>query len=48
MRYQRKHMVNTWTIETKEDFEKALPHIDLVTFQHLDVDFIKDNMSKKY
>lgn len=46
-RYQRNHAVNTWTIETKEQFEKALPYVDMVTFQHLNVEEVQSELSKK-
>lgn len=34
--YHKKHFVNVWTIETKEQLEKVLPYVDTVTYQFLD------------
>ena len=39
--YCKKHFSNVWTIESKEMFEKFMPLTDCITFQHIDIEFIK-------
>lgn len=34
-KYQKKHLVNVWTIETEEQLNASLPYCDTVTFQKL-------------
>ena len=48
-RYQRKHLVNVWTIETQDQLSFSLPHTDTVTFQKLSVDEVREALhnSKK-
>lgn len=46
-RYVKNHFVNAWTIQSKEDLEKVLPYVDTVTFQHLDVEYIKNMLRNK-
>ena len=44
-RYQKKHFVNVWTIENEEAL-KAVDHkVDTITFQHLDLDKIKNALN---
>ena len=46
-RYQKRHLVNCWTIESKEQFEKDYPYCDTVTFQYVDPEYIQKRLSKK-
>lgn len=46
-RYQKKHLINVWTIETKEQFEASLSYCDTVTFQKMDYNPIVESLSKK-
>lgn len=46
-RYQKTHMVNIWTIESKEVLEASLPFCDQVTFQHLDPEYVKETLKDK-
>lgn len=45
--YQKKHVVNCWTIETIEQFEEVLPHCDTVTFQSFDCETVKEKLSER-
>ncbi len=47
IRYQKKHYVNVWTMESKEDFLRYKDRLDTVTFQHIDPEFIKEELSKR-
>ncbi len=40
-RYQKKHLVNVWTIETEEQLKQVTPYCDTVTFQYLAPDTVK-------
>lgn len=46
-KYTKKHLVNVWTIQSKEDFEKVYPYVDTVTFQHFDCEYIKNRLKEK-
>ncbi|MEG1565770.1 MAG: glycerophosphodiester phosphodiesterase family protein [Bacilli bacterium] len=46
-KYQKKHFVNCWTVESKEVLEKVLPFTDTVTFQHLEEGYIKNKLNIK-
>ena len=48
MRYQRRHFVNCWTIETAEDLKGVINKSDTVTFQHINPKVVKDAFEKKY
>lgn len=45
-RYRKSHPVNTWTIQTPEQFQAVLPYVDTVTFQHLDPTLIHEGLAK--
>ncbi len=45
-RYSKRHFVNAWTIEKKEQIEEVLPYVDTVTFQYLDPQEVKDILRK--
>ena len=45
-KYHKKHIVNTWTVETPEDMAANLPFADAQTFQHIDPAFVKDFFTK--
>ena len=47
-RYQRKHFVNVWTIETEELTNKVIPYCDTITFQKVSHDFVRDALREKY
>lgn len=46
-RYHKKHYINAWTIESKEDLEKVKDLCDVVTFQNIDPEFVKEYLTKK-
>ena len=46
VRYSRRHFVNVWTIESKEQLEKLLPYVDTATYQHVDPEEIKKLLTK--
>ena len=41
-RYQKRHFVNVWTIQTPEQLEKVKDFADTVTFQFLEPDKVKE------
>lgn len=41
-RYQKRHFVNAWTIQTPEQLEKVKDFADTVTFQFLEPDKVKE------
>ncbi len=46
-RYHKKHYINAWTIESKEELDKIKDLCDVVTFQYIEPEFVKDTMKKK-
>ena len=44
-RYCKKHFSNVWTIENKEKFDEFVPLSECITFQHIDVDYIKNKLN---
>lgn len=42
-KYYKKHVVNVWTIQSKEQLEKVKPFVDTVTFDTLDPKLIKES-----
>ena len=44
-RYQKKHFVNVWTIENEEALKVVDHKVDTITFQHLDLDKIKNALN---
>lgn len=42
-KYSKKHLVNVWTIQSKEQLDKVRPYVDTVTFDTLDPKFIKES-----
>ncbi|MGN1295396.1 MAG: glycerophosphodiester phosphodiesterase [Bacilli bacterium] len=46
-RYCKNHFVNVWTVDNKEVFDKCLPYVDTITFQHMDEQYVKTELSKK-
>ena len=45
--YNKKRFLNTWTIETKEQFDEAYPIVDTVTFQKMDPEYVRAKLTKK-
>ena len=43
-KYHKRHVVNVWTIQSKEQLEKVKPYVDTVTFDTLDPSIIKENL----
>ena len=46
-KYHRRYLVNVWTIENEEQLKAVLPYVDTVTFQHMDVDVVRDYLKNK-
>jgi len=46
-KYCKNHFVNTWTIESKEKFDRVLPYVDTVTFQLMDHEYVRNNLTNK-
>ena len=46
-KYCHKHFTNVWTIQTEEELNKVLPHVDTVTFQHMDEKLVVETLQKK-
>lgn len=40
--YHKRHVVNVWTIQSKEQLDKVRPYVDTVTFDSLDPKLIKE------
>lgn len=45
-RYAKRHFTNVWTIESILQLDKVLPFIDTATFQHLEVEEIREKLQK--
>jgi glycerophosphoryl diester phosphodiesterase len=45
IRYRKKHPVNTWTIQTKEQYQSVLPYVDAITFQRLDPTMVREGLT---
>ena len=45
--YNKKRFLNTWTIETKEQFDEAYPIVDTVTFQKIDPEYVREKLTEK-
>lgn len=46
-KYQKKHLVNVWTIETEEQLNASLPYCDTVTFQKLPAEKVVGALTEK-
>lgn len=46
-RYCKNHFSNIWTVESKEVVDSYLTYIDTITFQLMDQDYVKEQLSKK-
>ena len=47
MKYRKKGgLVNVWTVETIEDAKRLAPNVDMLTFQHIEVDGVRKVMEK--
>ena len=44
--YHKRYLVNSWTIETKEQLKQILPYVDTATFQYVDKKDIEELLSK--
>ena len=47
IKYYQNHYVNAWTILSVEELMAAKDHCDVVTFQNIDPELVKETMSKK-
>lgn len=45
-RYQKKHFVNVWTIEDKDNLASVKDYVDTVTYQYMEPDFIKKELTR--
>ena len=45
-RFGKKHFMNCWTIQSKEDIEKVLPYADTITFDTVKLDVVKETFIK--
>lgn len=45
-RYQKKHLVNVWTIETEEQLQKVVPYCDTVTFQNISPEQVRNALHR--
>ena len=46
-KYCHKHFTHAWTIQIEEELNKVLPHVDTVTFQHMDEKLVVETLQKK-
>ena len=46
-RYHKKHMVNIYTVEKEDDVLSTLPYVDMITFQHIDCNFVREQLKNK-
>jgi len=47
IRYRKRHPINVWTIEKKEQVEAVAPYVDTMTFQHLPYQDIQSALAKE-
>ena len=47
-KYSKKHFMNVWTIEKKEQIEKVLPYIDTLTYQLMDPKEVSSILKNKH
>jgi hypothetical protein len=45
MHFRKNHPINTWTIESENQLQNALPLTDTVTFQKIDGEHVKKLLS---
>ena len=43
-KYSKTHVVNVWTIQSKEQLDKVRPYVDTVTFDTIDPKLIKESL----
>ena len=43
-KYSKRHVVNVWTIQSKETLDKVVPYVDTVTFDIIDPKLIKESL----
>ncbi len=46
-RYHKKHMINIYTVETEDVVISTLPYVDMITFQHIDCNFVRNQLKNK-
>jgi glycerophosphoryl diester phosphodiesterase len=46
-RYHKKHMINIYTVEDKDVVLSTLPYVDMITFQHIDCNFVREQLKNK-
>lgn len=46
-RYAKKHLLNVWTIDSKESFDEVYPYVDTITFQLMDEKYVTDKLTDK-
>ena len=44
MRYHKHHFVNCWTIDSEELLDKVLPYTDVVTYQFINPEVVRDKL----
>ncbi len=47
-KYHKRHLVNCWCVDSKEDIDFVYPYSDTITYESLDPDYVKEKMSKKH
>jgi glycerophosphoryl diester phosphodiesterase len=45
IRYRKHHLVNTWTIQSDEQYHAVLPYVDTVTFQRIDPTMVRKGLA---
>jgi glycerophosphoryl diester phosphodiesterase len=47
IKYSKNHFINVWTIDSKNKFDKVFPYINTTTFQLMDNDYVRENLTTK-
>ncbi len=47
IKYSKNHFINVWTIDSKNKFDKVFPYINTTTFQLMDNDYVRENLTNK-
>lgn len=45
--YSKKHVINIWTVESNDIVTSSLPYVDTITFQNIDCNFVRDQLTNK-
>ena len=46
-KYAKKHLLNVWTIDSKESFDEVYDVVDTVTFQLMDENYVVNKLTDK-